>query len=192
MVGSQRLHQGGRSVAYVVIGFLVYFESELLKRAHKKFTFVNGRYESTPIIVLKLKYLHSIGNYFLAAAQGFFRSLPSAIFLFSSITNSQANILPVIVTNHTVTIAAELVRLHIRIGEPSRANHPPKDNGEKLVGQCEISHPVPGVSTVVGSSSSFAEPDPYGSPVETQRQNVMFEPEGKSTYEALASRISSK
>ena len=70
----------------------------------------------------------SIGNYFLAAAQGFFRSLPSAIFLFSSITNSQvivlpseilnlqfikslpqAHILPVIVTNHTVTIAAELV-----------------------------------------------------------------------------------
>ena len=70
----------------------------------------------------------SIGNYFLSAAQIFFRSLPSAIFLFSSITNSQvstigtditahltsttqANIIPVIVTNHTVTIAAELVRL---------------------------------------------------------------------------------
>ncbi|EEB97804.1 hypothetical protein MPER_02803, partial [Moniliophthora perniciosa FA553] len=64
-------------------GFLVYFESELLKRAHKNFTFLNG----------------SIGNYFLAAAQG------------------GANILPVIVTNHTVTIAAEL------------------ENGEKLVGQ---------------------------------------------------------
>lgn len=60
----------------------------------------------------------------------FFRSLPSAIFLFASITNSQvrvsvnrdtlltglrtvekANILPVIITNHTVTIAAELVSL---------------------------------------------------------------------------------
>ncbi len=27
-------------------------------------------------------------------------------------TNSQANILPVIVTNHTVTIAAELVRIY--------------------------------------------------------------------------------
>jgi hypothetical protein len=60
----------------------------------------------------------------------FFRSLPSAIFLFSSITKSQvslffilsllfvahanllykANILPVIITNHTVTLAAELVR----------------------------------------------------------------------------------
>lgn len=31
----------------------------------------------------------SIGNFLLAAAQSFFRSLPSAIFLFSSITNSQ-------------------------------------------------------------------------------------------------------
>ncbi|KAJ7151642.1 hypothetical protein C8R46DRAFT_1304209 [Mycena filopes] len=90
-------------------GFLVHFESELLKRAHKNFVFVNG----------------SIGNYFLAAAQHFFRSLPASIFLFSSITNSGANILPVIVTNHTVTVAAEL------------------ENGEKLVGQCEISHPVP-------------------------------------------------
>lgn len=59
---------------------------------------------------LSLRQESSIGNYFLAAAQYFFRSLPSAIFLFSSITNSQANILPVIVTNHTVTIAAELVR----------------------------------------------------------------------------------
>ena len=74
-------------------GFLVYFESEVLKRAHKNFSFRNG----------------CVGNFLLAAAQGFFRSLPSAIFFFSSITNSQANILPVLVTNHTVTIAAELV-----------------------------------------------------------------------------------
>lgn len=57
----------------------------------------------------KYSFRISVGNYFLAAAQGFFRSLPSAIFLFSAITNSQANILPVIVTNHTVTIAAALV-----------------------------------------------------------------------------------
>ncbi|EIM91900.1 UPF0052-domain-containing protein [Stereum hirsutum FP-91666 SS1] len=93
-------------------GFLVYFENEVLRRAHKSFSFVNG----------------SIGNYFLAASQGFFRSLPSAIFLFSSITSSQANILPVIVTNHIVTIAAEL------------------NNGAKLIGQCEISHPVPRIT----------------------------------------------
>ncbi|PBL01346.1 UPF0052-domain-containing protein [Armillaria gallica] len=135
-------------------GFLVYFESELLKRAHKNFNFVNG----------------SIGNYFLAAAQGFFRSLPSAIFLFSSITNSQANILPVVVTNHTVTIAAEL------------------DNGERLVGQCEISHPV----APVAPSINFSEADLWSPEdgVETQRQNVMFEPQGKDSYEPLPSRIS--
>ncbi len=77
------------------VAFLVHFESEILSRAHKNFSFVNG----------------SIGNYFLSAAQAFFRSLPSAIFLFSSMTNSQANILPVIVTNHTVTIASELVSI---------------------------------------------------------------------------------
>ncbi|KAG7450766.1 UPF0052-domain-containing protein [Guyanagaster necrorhizus] len=135
-------------------GFLVYFESELLKRAHKNFNFVNG----------------SIGNYFLAAAQGFFRSLPSAIFLFSSITNSQANILPVVVTNHTVTIAAEL------------------DNGERLVGQCEISHPVASVAP----SINFTEADSWSPEdgLETQRQNVMFEPQGKDSYKPLASRIS--
>lgn len=135
-------------------GFLVYFESELLKRAHKNFNFVNG----------------SIGNYFLAAAQGFFRSLPSAIFLFSSITNSQANILPVIVTNHTVTIAAEL------------------DNGERLVGQCEISHPV----APVAPSINFSKADPWSPEdgLEAQRHNVMFEPQRKDSYEPLPSRIS--
>jgi hypothetical protein len=74
-------------------GFLVYFESELLKRAHKNFDFRNGRFaelllsKASVLIIL----CFSIGNYFLAAAQGFFRSLPSAIFLFSSITNSLVN-----------------------------------------------------------------------------------------------------
>ncbi|RDB28608.1 hypothetical protein Hypma_015051 [Hypsizygus marmoreus] len=139
-------------------GFLVYFESELLKRAHKNFDFRNG----------------SIGNYFLAAAQGFFRSLPSAIFLFSSITNSQASILPVIVTNHTVTIAAEL------------------EDGRRLVGQCEISHPVP--QDLPGINITVSD-HPY-SPVEgvgeviPQPQNVMFEAGTKADYEPLGSRIS--
>ncbi|KAI0369914.1 UPF0052-domain-containing protein [Pilatotrama ljubarskyi] len=137
-------------------GFLVYFESEILKRAHKNFSFVNG----------------SIGNYFLSAAQAFFRSLPSAIFLFSSITNSQANILPVIVTNHTVTIAAEL------------------ENGERLVGQCEISHPVRQAPRIDVSTES--EP---GSPVDPldgtlpRSRNVMFQSEGKHQYEPLGARI---
>ncbi|KAE9409421.1 UPF0052-domain-containing protein [Gymnopus androsaceus JB14] len=103
-------------------GFLVYFESELLKRAHKNLTFVNG----------------SIGNYVFAAAQGFFRSLSSAIFFFSSITNSQANM---------VTIAVEL------------------EDGERIVGQCDISHPVAQIPAI----------------------NLVAE--GKKDYKPLSSRI---
>ncbi|KAJ7771927.1 hypothetical protein DFH07DRAFT_997593, partial [Mycena maculata] len=145
-------------------GFLVHFESELLKRAHKNFTFVNG----------------SIGNYFLAAAQDFFRSLPASIFLFSSITNSQArraNILPVIVTNHTVTIAAEL------------------ENGERLVGQCEISHPVPATDPAadIDGVNINVSPVEDGMAVRAgQRRNVLFEPSAKDedAYQALPARIS--
>ncbi|KAI1790455.1 hypothetical protein LXA43DRAFT_505430 [Ganoderma leucocontextum] len=140
----------------MIRAFLVHFEHEILSRAHKNFSFVNG----------------SIGNYFLSAAQAFFRSLPSAIFLFSSITNSEANILPVIVTNHTVTIAAEL------------------ENGERLVGQCEISHPVrqpPGIS--VSLEEDPASPiDPLGGTLPRSR-NVLFEAEGKNHYEPLNARI---
>lgn len=109
----------------------------MLKRAHKNFSFVNGRCGRSLIEQASSNHASSIGNYFLSAAQIFFRSLPSAIFLFSSITNSQvrlayagicmttqltpvlqANIIPVIVTNHTVTIAAELVRLPSLVVQP--------------------------------------------------------------------------
>ncbi|KAE8194411.1 hypothetical protein A4X06_0g3529 [Tilletia controversa] len=92
-------------------GFLVHFESEILRRAHRNFNFRGG----------------SIGNFFLAAAQKFFRSVSSAIFLFSAITLTStyrgSRVIPAINTNHTATIAASLL------------------NGEVLVGQCEISHP---------------------------------------------------
>jgi 2-phospho-L-lactate transferase/gluconeogenesis factor (CofD/UPF0052 family) len=104
----------------VVRGFLVHFESEVLRRAHRQFNFRGG----------------SIGNFFLAAAQKFFRSLQSAIFLFSATTQIHTSmavgskVLPVINTNHTATIAAEL------------------EDAEIIVGQCEISHPAP-------KSSSF-------------------------------------
>ncbi|KAI6137049.1 hypothetical protein F5141DRAFT_994760 [Pisolithus sp. B1] len=140
-------------------GFLVHFEGEVLKRAHKNFSFLNG----------------SIGNYFLSGAQMFFRSLPSAIFLFSSITNSQANILPVIVTNHTVTIAAEL------------------ENGSRLVRQCEISHPVnpsPEGNPHEQCDSSLLSPlDGMASPV-SHRSNVMYTQDDKERgYEPLKSRI---
>ncbi|KAF8522287.1 hypothetical protein BU17DRAFT_21133, partial [Hysterangium stoloniferum] len=55
----------------------------------------------------------------------FFLLPPSTIFLFSSITISQANILPVLITNHTITITAKLV------------NHL-----STIVSQCSISHPM--------------------------------------------------
>ncbi|KAH9955726.1 UPF0052-domain-containing protein [Lactifluus volemus] len=139
----------------MIRGFLVYFESEILRRAHKNFSFVNG----------------SIGNFLLAAAQSFFRSLPSAIFLFSSITNSQANIVPVIATNHTVTIAAELM------------------DGTHLVGQCEISHPVsrsPSPEDEYPSSLSF---DTISPTVISRTQNVHFEVKSKESYERLRAPI---
>ncbi|KAI0259330.1 UPF0052-domain-containing protein [Gloeopeniophorella convolvens] len=139
-------------------GFLVYFESEVLRRAHKNFSFVNG----------------SVGNFLLAAAQAFFRSLPSAIFLFSSITNSQATIVPVIVTNHTVTIAAEL------------------RNGTHLVGQCEISHPVarppPAQDDEYTDPPSFSF-DTISPTVQSQSQNVHFSTGSKDSYEALSAPI---
>ncbi|KAF8679551.1 hypothetical protein RHS04_03994 [Rhizoctonia solani] len=155
----------------------VYFESELLKRAHKNFDFRNG----------------SLGNYFLAAAQGFFRSLPSAIFLFSSITHSQAHVLPVLVTSHFVTIAAELT------------------NKRTIVGQCEISHPVPSTkpSALAGASTPQSELESEETPGEgeedddddehgggaadTSRLNAMFskapEGEGSAAYAKLEARI---
>ncbi|KAH9983282.1 hypothetical protein BJV74DRAFT_851137 [Russula compacta] len=141
----------------IIRGLLVYFESEILRRAHKNFSFVNG----------------SVGNFLLAAAQSFFRSLPSAIFLFSSITNSQANIVPVIATNHTVTIAAELT------------------NGTHLVGQCEISHPVARPLSLECqdedmSSLSF---DTIWPTVSTQTQNILFGAESKDSYERLRAPI---
>ncbi|THH09981.1 hypothetical protein EW146_g8520 [Bondarzewia mesenterica] len=124
-------------------------------------------------------YYTCIGNYFLAAAQGFFRSLPSAIFLFSSITNSQANILPVIVTNHTVTIAAELI------------------NGTKLVGQCEISHPVHQSSFgadqdsfIVTNDEDLPSATEDSNPMVAKRENVVFEADSKEEFEALDAPVS--
>ncbi|KAI8391456.1 uncharacterized protein BYT42DRAFT_490361 [Radiomyces spectabilis] len=69
----------------------------------------------------------SIGNFFLTGARLFFGSLEAALFLFSAITgiSEPTTVVPVINTNHTATIAALL------------------ENGDTLVGQCEISHPSP-------------------------------------------------
>jgi hypothetical protein len=67
-----------------------------------------------------------------------------------------------------------------------------KENGEKLVGQCEISHPVPAMPLI----SVTSEPDLY-SPVDgmgeviSQQHNVMFSPRSKEEYDPLSGRITS-
>ncbi|BGP02101.1 LPPG:FO 2-phospho-L-lactate transferase CofD/UPF0052 [Rhodosporidium toruloides NP11] [Rhodotorula toruloides] len=68
----------------------------------------------------------SIGNLFLSGASLFLGSVPSAIFLFVSVTGisqDSIRVIPVINTSSTVTIAAEL------------------EDGSIIAGQSEISHP---------------------------------------------------
>jgi hypothetical protein len=105
------------------------------------------------------------------------------------------------VTNHTVTIAAELVSLFSKLTIiPGIINIflLAKENGEKLVGQCEISHPV-SVQITTPSISINGDSGPI-SPVDDDgldralchRQNVMFEPQAKNQYDSLTSRILSR
>lgn len=138
--GKHKLWQGIDSEKRECVrGFLVQFESEVLHRAHRNFNFRGG----------------SIGNFFLVAMQRFFRSIQSAIFLFSAILGIQSalpasRILPAINTNRTMTIAALL------------------ENGSTIVGQCEISHPTlrPATSLQDSGSSlvSTRQPSPEATP----------------------------
>lgn len=88
----------------------MHFQTLSLRRAHKRFSYRN----------------FSLGNGFLTGARDLFGSLPSAIFLFKSIAGvaPSVQVIPVINTNQSVIIAAQLV------------------NGDTLVGQCNISHPT--------------------------------------------------
>ncbi|KAF8932838.1 hypothetical protein CPC16_003795 [Podila verticillata] len=102
--GSHRLWQHIPSEKKEVIrGFLIYIQSEILKRAHKRFSFSNG----------------SIGNFFLTGARMFFGSLESAIFLFAAITGitQPTRVIPVINTNHGIAIAALLKDGHTILGQ---------------------------------------------------------------------------
>jgi hypothetical protein len=97
--------------------------------------------------------------------------------------------LPVIVTNHTVTIAAELVRaFNFAVGPLSELSR--QVNGAKLVGQCEISHPVqpPNIPINVEPMSPL---DGMGAAI-FQQQNALFEQQSKDDWAALPSPISSK
>lgn len=89
-------------------GFLVLFNFEILKRAHKQFSFRNG----------------SIGNFFLSGARQFLGSLEAAIFLFQAITGIEepTAVVPVINTNHTAAIAAQLLNGDILRGQVSESD----------------------------------------------------------------------
>ena len=115
----QRLAQSIHLFSPVSAAFLVQFQTLCLRRAHKQFSFRN----------------FSIGNGFLTGARDFFGSLPSAIFLFKAVAGVDhgVRVIPVINTNHTVTIAARLADSTI------------------LVGQCSISHPTSPAATLATS-----------------------------------------
>lgn len=67
----------------------------------------------------------------------------------------------------------------------------PKEDGRKIVGQCEISHPVPQEPIPdITVSDPLSPIDGMGEVITSQRQNVMFEPKAKGEYEPLGSRIS--
>ncbi|GAA5899836.1 hypothetical protein JCM8208_004578 [Rhodotorula glutinis] len=123
--------------------FLVHFESAVLKKAQRGFNFKKA----------------SIGNLFLSGASLFLGSVPSAIFLFASLTgiaHDRVRIVPVINTSSTVTIAAEL------------------EDGQIIAGQSEISHPsattsaalehgmaTPAVGSYLGGGGGGLKPESY-------------------------------
>ncbi|GAA5960174.1 hypothetical protein JCM21900_000428 [Sporobolomyces salmonicolor] len=91
----------------------------------------------------------SIGNLFLSGASLFLGSVPSAIFLFASLTGIPHDtfaVVPVINTSSTVTIAAEL------------------EDGTIIAGQSEISHPSPSSPTRSILSPATRAPSPASSP----------------------------
>lgn len=72
-----------------------------------------------------------------------------------------------------------------------------KDNGGRLVGQCEISHPVartPSINVLASDEPDDADPL---SPVDgldgvlSPKGNVMFQAHDKAEYQPLGARISS-
>ncbi|KAI9354923.1 hypothetical protein BD770DRAFT_324362 [Pilaira anomala] len=142
-------------------GFLVLFNFEILKRAHKHFNFRNG----------------SIGNFFLTGARLFFGSLEAAIFLFSSITaiREPTYVLPVINTNHTASIAALLEDGHTLRGQ-CEISHP----GEHLSNHKSM-NPIDAFSKLALPNSPQLEHEPN-----VINSNLVF---SKSSEEKLSAAI---
>ncbi|KAF6254393.1 UPF0052-domain-containing protein [Scenedesmus sp. NREL 46B-D3] len=94
---------------HMIRAFLVHFQLQILSQVTQEFNFMNG----------------SIGNFFFAGARTFFRSLESAVFLFSRVARipEGSTVLPAICTEEVITLGAEL------------------EDGTVIRGQNNISHP---------------------------------------------------
>ena len=90
-------------------GFLVHFQSQLLRRASEGFDFRNG----------------SVGNFFFAGARTFFRSLDAAIFLYSRVSgvDSHTLVLPCINTMDQITLGVQCADGAIICGQ-NEISHP--------------------------------------------------------------------
>ncbi|KAF9200875.1 hypothetical protein BGZ49_008883 [Haplosporangium sp. Z 27] len=160
----------------VIRGFLIYIQSEILKRAHKRFSFANG----------------SIGNFFLTGARMFFGSLESAIFLFAAITGitEPTRVIPVINTNHGIAIAALLKNGNSILGQCA-ISHPSSDNAlsepkqQKRATHSHDGYATPELATLM--SSSQQQEDTF-STLKLVENNIHFD---KSPTQAcsLQSRI---
>ncbi|KAF9123334.1 hypothetical protein BGW39_009031 [Mortierella sp. 14UC] len=125
----------------VIRGFLIYIQSEILKRAHKRFSFANG----------------SIGNFFLTGARMFFGSLESAIFLFAAITGitEPTRVIPVINTNHGIAIAALLKNGHTILGQCAISHPSLAASGDSFSG----GHVRPGAAAASTTPDDSKTPD---------------------------------
>eukprot|EP00793_Prasinoderma_coloniale_P001196 PRCOL_00006187-RA len=114
--GDHELWKGiSESYSDTMRGFLVHFQSQLLRRASDGFDFRNG----------------SVGNFFFAGARTFFRSLDAAIFLYSRVSGLDPHtlVLPCINTMDQITLGARCKDGTIICGQNEISHPADPDNG---------------------------------------------------------------
>ncbi|KAG0364105.1 hypothetical protein BGZ54_007834 [Gamsiella multidivaricata] len=165
----------------VIRGFLIYIQSEILKRAHKRFSFANG----------------SIGNFFLTGARMFFGSLESAIFLFAAITGitEPTRVIPVINTNHGIAIAALLKNGNTILGQCAISHPSLASSGDSFnVGHVQLSAnsasttPDGSKTPDLATLSSSQQQDDSFSTLRLVQNNIYFD-KTPSRSSSLQSRI---
>ncbi|KAK4687033.1 hypothetical protein P7C73_g3084, partial [Tremellales sp. Uapishka_1] len=146
--GRSELWSGiGEDKKECIRAFLVHFQTLCLRRAHKRFSFLN----------------FSLGNGFLTGARDLFGSLPSAIFLFKSVAgvSQGAQVIPVINTNREYARPEADSTLTTRKSQETITIAAQLANSTTLIGQCTISHPSPPATPLPLSAVSSAHPLPF-------------------------------